>query len=161
MATTAYARFHGTAVADDFCEAPSQMLERWCWTKAPLQRLSRHYSTLGPEYLAHWRLTHEAEPDQGVAVRLPEHLIEALVCSKGVNAALFHLRSLWLSAFDMRIHAPQDDDSLEDMDFTHLYNTMQQEILGIGCPEDPHWSHGQAQFTHLMGNYDASYYGYL
>lgn len=61
---TQFARFHGTAVARDFVEAPSQMLENWCWTPAELRRMTSHVET--------------GEP-------LPDHLIDAIVASKKVG----------------------------------------------------------------------------
>lgn len=61
---TQFARFHGTSVARDFVEAPSQMLENWCWTKAELKKMSSHVET--------------GEP-------LPDKLIDSIIASKKVG----------------------------------------------------------------------------
>ena len=36
-------RFAGYHVERDFLEAPSQMLENWCWEEEPLKMMSGHY----------------------------------------------------------------------------------------------------------------------
>jgi Zn-dependent oligopeptidase len=48
LSKTKYGRFHGTAVARDFVEAPSQMLENWCFEPEVLKKMSSHYKTQEP-----------------------------------------------------------------------------------------------------------------
>lgn len=163
VAKTKYSHFHGTACVHDICEAPSQMLERWCWRPEPLRRLSRHYSGLSTEYYARWAAKQKGgngplviPPEQ-----LPNEMIEALIQSEKVNAALNARRSLWRAMYDMKVRSPPNRASLESMDFTSEFNALQKEIVGLGEPDNPHWGHGEAHFQHLIGGYDAAFYGYL
>ncbi|KAI7235205.1 hypothetical protein KC330_g4429 [Hortaea werneckii] len=41
VAKTEFARFHGASTAEDFNEAPSQMLEHWCWHPEILKSLGQ------------------------------------------------------------------------------------------------------------------------
>ncbi|KAI0484846.1 Metalloprotease [Xylariaceae sp. FL0804] len=141
---TKYSRFHGTSVVRDFVEAPSQMLENWCWTPSQLKSLSNHYKT---------------------GEKIPDDLIEKLISTKHVNDALFNLRQLHFGIFDMTVHTPPSHAELEKMDFSAVYNDLRAQLAGLSGPEalgqGSTWGHGQATFGHLIGGYDAGYYGYL
>lgn len=141
---TKYSRFHGTSVVRDFVEAPSQMLENWCWTPSQLKALSKHYKT-GED--------------------IPDDLIKKQIAAKHVNDALFNLRQLHFGIFDMTVHTPKSHQEAEDFKLSELYNNLRQEISGLKGPETrgakADWGHGQATFGHLIGGYDAGYYGYL
>lgn len=131
LSRTRYARFHGLNVALDFAEAPSQMLEDWCWEPKILSSMSSHYQTQEP---------------------LPQDLIQNIIKSRFVNVGLFFLRQLFLARFDLHVHTDQDDTN-----YTKLWNIMREEIAlvksGAMCP-------GQGTFAHITGGYDAGYYGY-
>ena len=71
------------------------------------------------------------------------------------------MRALWRSVFDMNVHNPPDRTTLEDISITHEFNRLQKQIVGLDDPGDEEWGHGHAHFSHLVGGYDASYYGYL
>lgn len=138
-ALTNYSRFHGTAVERDFVEAPSQMLENWCWNKGVLKRLSRHYKT--------------GEP-------MPEDLIERLIKTDKFMAGLGNLRQIFFGLFDLTIHSMQSDLKLPtgDASINELYARLKEEISLIGQPAEVFPA---ASFGHMMGGYDAGYYGYL
>ncbi|KAG0167334.1 hypothetical protein DFQ28_006294 [Apophysomyces sp. BC1034] len=130
---TKYARFHGTSVEGDFVEAPSQMLENWCYDPKSLKYLTSHYET--------------GEP-------ISDETIDRIVKAKNVNAAIQNLRQLFFGIFDMEIHTTEE----EKFDTTKRYNELRKKISLIDAPEG---SCGQASFGHLMGGYDAGYYGYM
>lgn len=123
-------------ICQDFVEAPSQMLENWCWKKNVLDFVSRHYET--------------GEP-------LPADLIEKMQKAKDVGQGLFNLRQLHFGLFDMKLHT--DYNSTTESDLTQLWNSMRQEIALLdSSPDNPA---GQASFAHIMGGYEAGYYGYM
>ncbi|KKY35816.1 putative peptidase family m3 [Diaporthe ampelina] len=141
---TKTSRFHGTSTVRDFVEAPSQMLENWCWTPSQIKGLSSHYET----------------GDQ-----IPDELVEKLVSTKHVNGALFNLRQLHFGIFDMTVHTPKSHAEVEKLDASAVYNDLRAEIAGLQGPESlgqgSNWGNGPATFGHLIGGYDAGYYGYL
>jgi metallopeptidase MepB len=164
VSRTTYSRFHGTATVRDFVEAPSQMLENWCWTPSQLKALSRHYSSLSPEYMEAWKSAAgdgSTKPEE----RIPDDLIHKLIKTKHLNGALFNLRQLHFGIFDMTIHEPKSHEALEEMKISETYNSLRKDISGLDGPEvlgqGEDWGNGQATFGHLMGGYDAGYYGYL
>jgi metallopeptidase MepB len=164
VSRTTYSRFHGTATVRDFVEAPSQMLENWCWTPAQLKALSKHYSTLSDDYYAAWQDAAgkgSAKPSE----QIPDDLISNLIKTKNMNGALFNLRQLHFGIFDMTIHEPKDHKTIEDMKISETYNWLRKDISKLDGPEvfgeGDGWGNGQATFGHLMGGYDAGYYGYL
>ncbi|KAI8888881.1 zincin [Backusella circina FSU 941] len=130
---TKYARFHGTSVEGDFVEAPSQMLENWCYDPKSLKTLTSHFKT--------------GEPTS-------DEIIDRIVKAKNVDAAMLNLRQLFFGIYDMTIHTSDD----ENLDTSKVYNDLRKKISLIAAPEG---SFGQAAFGHLMGGYDAGYYGYM
>jgi len=109
-----YSRFHGTSTVRDFVEAPSQMLENWCWTPKQLIGLSSHYKTEQP---------------------IPDELVHKIIASKHVNDALFNLRQLHFGIFDMTVHTPESHEVIEKMDVSDAYNRLRVEIAGMKGPE--------------------------
>ena len=139
------------------------MLENWCWTPSQLRSLSRHWSYVTPDYKQTFLETNggASQPPE----RIPDKMIENIIKTKHVNDALANLRQLHFGTFDMLVHEPKSHDELEKMHFSEKYNSMRKEISKLDGPEvlgqGYDWGHGQATFGHLIGGYDAGYYGYM
>jgi metallopeptidase MepB len=159
VSRTTYSRFHGTNTVRDFVEAPSQMLENWCWTPSQLRSLSHHYSYLSSDYEAAYKESSGAEKKP--SEQIPSSLIANLINTKHVNDALFNLRQLHFGMFDMTVHEPESHEDVEKLDITTTYNRLRKEISQLDGPEalggDWTWGNGQATFGHLIGGYDAGY----
>lgn len=127
-----YSAQAGTSVSWDFVEAPSQMLERWAWHPQVLKKISRHYQT--------------GEP-------LPDETIEKMVAAKNFGSGGMYLRQNFFAQYDMTLHtAPKTLDS------TKTYFDLTRKIRRLPLTKN---TYPQASFGHIMGGYDAGYYGYL
>ena len=127
-----YASLSGTSVAQDFVEAPSQMLENWVWNEEILRMISGHYET-------------------GEA--LPTDLLQKMLAAQNFNQGYFYTRQIFLGMLDLTFHTTDGP-----VNTTEVHNKLYKEIIGIDALEGGHWTAG---FGHLMGGYDAGYYGYI
>ena len=124
-------RFSGANTEWDFVEAPSQILEHWAWQPDVLARFARHHAT--------------GEP-------IPRALVERLVASRDLDVALKTLRQCYLGLMDLGLHGPEAtvDIGAVDRAAFAVWGLPYHEATLYAC-----------QFGHLLGGYDAGYYGYL
>jgi thimet oligopeptidase len=116
----------------DFVEAPSQMLENWAWNPGILKRVSSNVTTGLP---------------------LPDDLIAKMVAARYVHYALTTTSQILYSTVDMSYHTMTPPvDTTAVWAATVAATTPNAFVDG---------THPQAGFGHLMGGYDAGYYGYL
>ena len=108
----------------DFVEAPSQMLENWCYNEKVLQKLSKHVET---------------------GETLPKKQIEKLIQAKNVNEAFFMLRQLYLSLLDLAIHGESPPKSADELQA--LVDEMRPRI---SLMENPEGCNMLRNFGHLM-----------
>ncbi|OBT69081.1 hypothetical protein VE03_01423 [Pseudogymnoascus sp. 23342-1-I1] len=166
VSKTIYSRFHGSRTVRDFVEAPSQILENWCWLPEQLKSLSRHYSTLSSDYHDLWKGSMvDDESGNLPPEKMPDELIRGLISTKNLNNAIFNMGQLHVAIFDMAVHEPVSHEFLERMDISEQYNTLRSDIVGMNGPattsKNVTWGNGEATFGHLVEGYDAGYYGYL
>ena len=131
LTRAAFARFSGAETEWDFVEAPSQIMEHWSWSADVLARFARHYRT--------------GEP-------MPRDLAEQLAVARFLNVGVRTAVQAFYGDLDLRLHAvprpPDMDEALREA----------FAVTGMPYPEGTFWLSG---FGHLMGGYDAGYYGYL
>ncbi|KAI8315207.1 Saccharolysin [Colletotrichum sp. SAR11_240] len=165
VSRTKFARFHGPmGTVVDFGEAPSQVLENWCWTPEQIISLSHHYSYLSDDYLNTWMSKMGKNEDIVQPPKaLPRAMVESLLKAKHANKALDTLHQLFIGTFDMAVH--QLNDRSEDQSFTTLWNRLRREIVptddlsALGAGDE--WGHGYTNIGHFMNEYDAGFYSYL
>ncbi|MDJ0924057.1 MAG: M3 family metallopeptidase [Acidimicrobiia bacterium] len=131
LTTVDVGRFAGFDTEWDFVEAPSQIMEHWMWQPEVLRRFARHHETNEP---------------------IPEDLVARLVAARDLNVGLFTMRQIFLGKLDLLLHAAADPVDVDDA-YRSAY-----EFTGLPFHEGTHFP---ASFGHLMGGYDAGYYGYL
>jgi len=129
----------------DFVEAPSQMLENWCFNGRVLERLSKHVQT---------------------GESLPQDQIDKLLKAKNVNEGLMMLRQLYLSTLDLTIHgvwkgAGGEDDPGKYDSADKLQALVDELRPRCSLIDNPPGCNMLRNFGHLMNQYSAAYYGYL
>lgn len=131
LGRTELARFAGTSVERDFVEAPSQIMQHWVWRADVLRRFARHHET--------------GEP-------IPDDLVEQLVAARQLNVAIHQLRQLQYGWWDQSMHG---------VDVEQDFDRILREGARLGLMPFHEGTFSLASFGHLMGGYDAAYYGYM
>ena len=131
LSQASVARFSGTRTEWDFVEAPSQIMENWCWDPEVLRTFASHHAT--------------GEP-------IPEDLVGRLAEARNLNVALFNLRQMMLGQIDMDLHTTLE--TVEPLD-------VLRHRAATGLLPHHDGTYMLASFGHLLGGYDAGYYGYL
>ena len=130
-----YPSLSGTAVARDYVEFPSQLLEHWLPTPEVLQRFALHYQTGKP---------------------IPQELVDKIKRSATFNQGFATVEYLSAALVDMKLHLAGDRKIDPD--------AFERETLTqLGMPKEIVMRHRTPQFLHIFSSdsYSAGYYSYL
>ncbi|HEY0022818.1 MAG TPA: M3 family metallopeptidase [Longimicrobium sp.] len=130
-----YPSLSGTAVARDYVEFPSQLLEHWLSTPQVLQRFAVHYQT--------------GEP-------IPQQLVDRIKRAATFNQGFATVEYLASALIDMKLHLA----GTADID----PRAFERETLAqMGMPREIVMRHRTPQFGHVFAGdgYSAGYYSYL
>ncbi len=130
-----YPSLSGTAVARDYVEFPSQLMEHWLSTPEVLQKFALHYQTGKP---------------------IPQELVDKINKAKTFNQGFATVEYLSSALVDMKLHlagSPKiDPDKFE-----------RETLAELGMPKELVMRHRTPQFGHIFASdgYSAGYYSYL
>jgi peptidyl-dipeptidase Dcp len=130
-----YPSLSGTAVARDYVEFPSQLMEHWLSTPDVLQRFAVHYQTGKP---------------------IPQALVDRIKRSATFNQGFITVEYLAAALVDMKLHLAGDKKIDPD--------AFEKETLAeLGMPKEIVMRHRTPQFMHVFSSdgYSAGYYSYL
>ncbi len=130
-----YPSLSGTAVARDYVEFPSQLLEHWLSTPEVLQRFALHYQTGKP---------------------IPQELVDKIKRSATFNQGFATVEYLSAALVDMKLHLAGDRKIDAD--------AFERETLTqLGMPKEIVMRHRTPHFLHIFSSdsYSAGYYSYL
>ncbi|MGE0627469.1 MAG: M3 family metallopeptidase [Hyphomicrobiaceae bacterium] len=134
LSDVTYPSIAGTAVARDFVELPSQLLEHWLMTPQILGEFARHYET--------------GEP-------MPPALIEQIRAARTFNQGFATIEFLASAIVDIDFHAaPASGDPMQ-----REANTLAR----IGLPREIVMRHRTPHFAHVFSGdgYSSGYYSYM
>ena len=130
-----YPSVAGTAVARDYVEFPSQLLEHWLSTPEVLQKFALHYQTGKP---------------------IPQALVDKILSSATFNQGFATVEYLSAALIDMKLHLAGDKKIDAD--------AFERETLAqLGMPKEIVMRHRTPHFLHVFASdgYSAGYYSYL
>jgi peptidyl-dipeptidase Dcp len=134
-ADVSYPSLSGTAVARDYVEFPSQLLEHWLSTPEVLNRFALHHQT--------------GEP-------IPGALVERIERAATFNQGFQTVEYLASALVDLKLHlagdAAIDPDAFE-----------REALAALGMPKEIVMRHRTPHFSHVFAGdgYSAGYYSYL
>jgi peptidyl-dipeptidase Dcp len=130
-----YPTLSGTAVARDYVEFPSQLMEHWLPTPEVLQRFALHFETGKP---------------------IPQNLVDRIIRSATFNQGFTTVEYLAAALVDMKLHLAGDRKIDAD--------AFERETLAqLGMPGEIVLRHRLPHFLHIFSSdsYSAGYYSYL
>jgi len=130
-----YPSLSGTAVARDYVEFPSQLLEHWLPTPEVLQKYALHHQTGKP---------------------IPQGLVDRIEKASTFNEGFATTEYLASALVDMKMHLAGNQTIDPD--------AFEKETLGaLGMPKEIVMRHRSPQFMHVFSGdgYSAGYYSYL